>query len=57
MKKSFSMILGVTAVIASFWLCVVSGESLEGRSDATLQIGRTLVPYRFDRYNGGDKLP
>src|ERR1700677_5131261 len=56
MKKLSSSLLGVAAVIAGFGVSVASAESLDGRWDATLQVGSTVIPFRLDISGSGPTL-
>jgi peroxiredoxin len=56
MKKLSSSLLGVAAVIAGFGVSVASAESLDGRWDATLQVGSTVIPFRLDISGNGPTL-
>jgi thiol-disulfide isomerase/thioredoxin len=56
MRNHLSNYLGLVAVIASVGTSSARAQSLEGRWDATLQIGATVIPFRLDISGAGATL-
>src|ERR1700733_435949 len=56
MRSNLSNYLGLAAIIVSVGASSARAQSLEGRWDATLQVGATVIPFRLDISGAGATL-